>query len=71
MGDYEATLFSEHSNNCKYGESVVQGKETDNLAEGYYTLQAVMKIKEKLGVEMPICEAVYQVLFNKEDPLDA
>lgn len=68
LGDYEATLFSAHSHNRKYGECFVQGKPMDKLAEGYYTVQAVMKMKDALGVEMPIAEAVYRVLFEGEQP---
>ncbi len=71
LGDYEATLFSPHSHNRQFGEMFVQGKTMDKLAEGYYTVQAVMKIKADLNVEMPICEAVYRVLFLQEKPGDA
>ena len=68
LGDYEATLFSAHSHNRMYGECFVQGKPMEKLAEGHYTVQAVMKMKDALGVEMPICEAVYRVLFEGEQP---
>lgn len=68
LGDYEATLFSAHSHNRKYSECFVQGAPMEKLAEGYCTVQAVMKMKDALGVEMPICEAVYRVLFEGEKP---
>lgn len=69
LGDYEATLFSLHSHNRLYGEKFVRGQHLDKLAEGYYTVQAVVSIKNRLGIDMPICEAVYEVLFNNAEPL--
>ena len=44
LGDYEATLFSEHSHNLSFGKSVVQGKDYDKLAEGYYTVKAIRNL---------------------------
>ncbi|MGI6013141.1 MAG: NAD(P)H-dependent glycerol-3-phosphate dehydrogenase [Oscillospiraceae bacterium] len=64
LGDYEATVFSEHSQNRRFGECLVQGKPYDKLAEGYYTVDAMVRIGKKVGVELPICEAVYSVLYE-------
>lgn len=64
LGDYEATVFSEHSQNRRFGECLVQGKAYDKLAEGYYTVDAMVRIGKKVGVELPICEAVYSVLYE-------
>ena len=71
LGDYEATLFSKYSHNRMFGENFVQGKPMEKLAEGYYTVQAIMKIKNTVSIEMPICEAVYRVLFENEKPSSA
>ena len=68
LGDYEATLFSEHSHNLAYGKCVVQGKEFDKLAEGYYTVKAIRNLGKAYGVELPICEAVYQILYEAKKP---
>lgn len=68
LGDYEATLFSEHSHNLTYGKSVVQGKVYHELAEGYYTVKAIRKLGKAYGVELPICEAVYQILYEGKEP---
>lgn len=68
LGDYEATLFSEHSQNRMFGEKFVKGQRIEKLAEGYYTVQAVMTIKNKLCIDMPICEAVYSIIFEKKEP---
>jgi len=67
LGDYEATLFSDHSHNRQFGASFVRGETMDKLAEGYYTVQAVKRISDELGIEMPICDAVYRILFEGED----
>ncbi|MBO5352599.1 MAG: NAD(P)H-dependent glycerol-3-phosphate dehydrogenase [Lachnospiraceae bacterium] len=68
LGDYEATLFSEHSHNLSFGKSFVQGKEYGELAEGYYTVQAIRKLGKAYGVELPICEAVYQIVHEGKEP---
>lgn len=71
LGDYEATVFSKFSHNRHFGEAYIKGEEYSLLAEGYYTAEAVHKLAEKYDVEMPICEAVYQVLYHKVEPKDA
>jgi glycerol-3-phosphate dehydrogenase (NAD(P)+) len=64
LGDYEATVFSEFSHNRKFGEAFVKGEAYDALAEGYYTVKALMNLAEQYKVELPICHAVYDVLYN-------
>lgn len=68
LGDYEATVFSEFSHNRRYGENFVLGKESDGLAEGVETVKAIHFMTLECGVEMPICEAVYSILFEHADP---
>lgn len=68
LGDYEATVFSQFSHNRMFGESWVKGEEYSALAEGYYTVKALMGLCDKHGVEMPICEAVYKILYEQADP---
>ena len=68
LGDYEATLFSEHSHNHTFGKSIVQNKKYDKLAEGYYTVIAIRKLGKAYGVELPICEAVYQIVHEGKEP---
>lgn len=67
LGDYEATVFSEFSHNRKYGEMFVQGVKYEKLAEGYYTVKALLKLGEIYGVELPICNAVYAILYNNKN----
>ena len=71
LGDYEATLFSPYSHNRVFGEKRVKGEPYAELAEGFYTVRALMDLKEKYQVELPISEAVYAILYEKADPLES
>ena len=70
LGDYEATLFSPHSNNRRYGEAVVRGTAGDfhKIAEGVYTAEALMALSEEYGVDLPISATVYEIVKNGRDP---
>lgn len=69
LGDYEATLFSPHSHNRKFGELVVQDLPYDKLAEGAPTVKALLKLGKEHHVELPICQTVYDILY-KDKPAD-
>lgn len=71
LGDYEATLFSPYSHNRRFGEAFVRGEEFSALAEGYYTVQALVALEKRYGVELPICHAVYAVLHEGTDYREA
>lgn len=68
LGDYEATVFSEFSHNRKYGENFVLGKDNKEFAEGVETAKAIHKMASDCNVEMPICEAVYLILYENANP---
>ena len=67
LGDYEATLFSPHSHNRAFGECFVTGRPYEALAEGYYTAAALQALERQCGVELPICDAVWRVLYRGRD----
>lgn len=67
LGDYEATVFSPYSHNRRFGELLAKGESYNELAEGYYTADAIHRLAERYHVEMPICEAVYRVLYEGKD----
>lgn len=67
LGDYEATLFSKHSHNRCYGEAFARGEDFGKLAEGVATLKAVKAIADKNHIDMPISQALYQVIYEKAD----
>ena len=69
LGDYEATVFSQYSHNRRFGEAFIKGEQYGELAEGYHTVRAVMLLKERYNVDMPICEAVYAILYENADPM--
>ncbi|MBR5292471.1 MAG: NAD(P)H-dependent glycerol-3-phosphate dehydrogenase [Clostridia bacterium] len=64
LGDYQATVFSKFSHNRAYGEALVSGTPYDELAEGCYTVEALMMLKEKYGVDMPISTAVHNAIYG-------
>ena len=68
LGDYEATVFSRWSHNRQFGESFIRGESYTKLAEGYYTVKALLELGEQYGVELPISRAVYDILYEKVDP---
>ena len=68
LGDYEATLFSPHSNNRRFGEDLILGKPFNKLAEGVYTAEALMDLSKAYDVELPICQTVYAIIHDHKDP---
>lgn len=71
VGDLILTCTGDLSRNRKVGMLLAQGKslttilnELGHVAEGVYTAREVHNIARKLDVEMPICDAVYRVLYE-------
>lgn len=71
LGDYEATVFSPFSHNRRFGQCFVEGKPFDKLAEGYYTVEALLDLGRRYGVELPICQVVHDVLYEGVAPRTA
>lgn len=42
----------------------------EKLAEGYYTEKALKNFGKKYGVELPICESAYDILYEDKDVKD-
>lgn len=75
IGDLVATCCSRLSRNHHVGEELARGKSLaeatasmKNVAEGIPTTVAARQMAAKVGVEMPITEQMYRVLFEGEDP---
>lgn len=75
IGDLIVTCMSQHSRNRYLGEQIGQGKTLDEVldgmemvAEGVRTTQSLHDLAAKYGVEMPITEAVYAILFENRRP---
>jgi glycerol-3-phosphate dehydrogenase (NAD(P)+) len=77
LGDLVVTCTSRHSRNRHVGYHLGKGKkleeilaQTNMVAEGIKTTRSVQAWSQQLSVEMPITHAVYQVLFEGENPGD-
>ncbi len=71
MGDLILCSMSPTSRNMKFGYDLgkwgsvqVLLEEGKPLAEGAYTVKAVYKIATEQGIDMPICTAVYRILYK-------
>jgi glycerol-3-phosphate dehydrogenase (NAD(P)+) len=78
LGDLFVTCNSKHSRNRFVGEQIGLGKTLENItnememvAEGIFTAQSAYFLGKKHNVEMPITEQVYNILFEKKEPLHA
>lgn len=67
LGDYEATLFSKNSHNRMFGETFAKGEAYGKSAEGVGTLRAVKAISDRENIDMPICQALYSIIFEQAD----
>lgn len=77
MGDLIVTCTSMHSRNRRCGILIGQGKgvqeamkEVGATVEGYYAALSAHQLAEKAGVEMPICQCAYRVLYEGENVQD-
>ena len=71
VGDLIVTCTSMHSRNRRAGILIGQGKtpqeamnEVGAVVEGYYAAKSAWKLAQKMGVDMPITEAAYRVLYE-------
>ena len=67
LGDYEATLFSKFSHNRGFGELLIKGEKFTKLAEGVSTTRALVKLGEKYNVDLPIVNAINEVITYNRD----
>ena len=74
VGDLIVTCTSMHSRNRRAGILIGQGtppeqavKEIGMVVEGYYAAVTATTLANKLGVEMPIAQAAYEVLYEGRD----
>ena len=75
MGDLIVTCMSKHSRNRYVGELLGSGKSIKEIlksmnmiAEGVETCRSVKEIADQKSIDMPITEAVYEVIFEGRDP---
>lgn len=75
LGDLVLTCTGALSRNYQVGLKLGQGKTLENIlseikqvAEGIKTVVTIKKISEKMNIDLPICEEVYNVIYLKEKP---
>ena len=78
MGDLIVTCMSQHSRNRYVGDQIGKGRTLQEIldemlmvAEGVTTTESAHELAGKLGIEMPITEKVYKVLFENASPREA
>lgn len=78
IGDLVVTCTSRHSRNRAVGVELGRGRSLEDIvshmsmvAEGVRTTESVYQLSRRLGVEMPITEAVYSILFELKPPRTA
>ena len=78
LGDLIVTCMSEHSRNRRAGRLIGRGytveeakKEIGMVIESIDNIDVAHELSKKYNIEMPIVDAVYDVLYNKLNPKDA
>ena len=78
FGDLIVTCLSQHSRNRKVGQAIGEGESLISIqnrmkmvAEGVLTTKSVHQLSLKYGIEMPIHEAMYEILFMGKNPKDS
>lgn len=76
LGDLLATCYSDLSRNYRMGAAVAHGKSIEDakggieaVVEGVPTTRAVVQHARKMGLELPVAEATYKVLYENASPL--
>jgi len=78
IGDLIATCGSQHSRYRRVGELLGQGQTLAQIqdsmqavAEGVFTAKSILAISQQQGIDMPIANEVYGVLFEGKSPHQA
>ncbi|OPY78961.1 MAG: Glycerol-3-phosphate dehydrogenase (NAD(P)+) [Syntrophorhabdus sp. PtaU1.Bin058] len=74
MGDLILTSYGKLSRNRLFGIELAQGKGASDIighqksvVEGYYTVNAAYSLSKRLGIDMPITEELYRIIYEGKD----
>ena len=78
MGDLVLTCTDNLSRNRRMGLALASGmsideaqEEIQQVVEGVLAARAVKEVADKLGIDMPICQQVYKILYEGTSPREA
>ncbi|KAB7732887.1 NAD(P)H-dependent glycerol-3-phosphate dehydrogenase [Rudanella paleaurantiibacter] len=76
LGDLLVTAYSPFSRNRTFGTLIGRGytiqsaqAEMNMIAEGYYAVKSIHAINRQHNVDMPITDAVYNILYERASPV--
>jgi glycerol-3-phosphate dehydrogenase (NAD(P)+) len=75
LGDVMVTAYSQFSRNRTFGMMIGKGYsvksaqlEMNMIAEGYYAVACIHEMNKNFGVNMPITDAVFHILYDRVSP---
>jgi glycerol-3-phosphate dehydrogenase (NAD(P)+) len=78
LGDLVLTCTDNQSRNRRFGLALGKGasleqaaKDIGQVVEGVRNTKEVYCLAEEKGIDMPICQSIYNIIYNKQDPREA
>lgn len=75
IGDLMATCLSQESRNYRFGQMLGKGKSVqeaqkkiEQVVEGYFSAKAINVLANQYGIQLPLADNIYQILYHKKSP---